>query len=59
MPAQTVAAKNYPIFDQFGYQPGTGVDASGYLHPFRLAGGDQRVAAATDHTAPPDSLRVW
>ena len=25
-----------PIFDQYGYQPGTGVDASGYLQPFRL-----------------------
>jgi phospholipase C len=33
---QTVGGKNYPIFDQFGYQPGTGADASGYLQPFHL-----------------------
>ncbi len=25
-----------PVFDQYGYQPGTGVDASGYMQPFRL-----------------------
>jgi phospholipase C len=25
-----------PIFNQYGYQPGTGVDASGYLQPFNL-----------------------
>jgi phospholipase C len=25
-----------PIFDQYGYQPGTGVDASGYMQPFNL-----------------------
>jgi phospholipase C len=24
------------VFDQFGYQPGQGADASGYLQPFRL-----------------------
>jgi phospholipase C len=33
---QTVSGKTYPIFDQFGYQPGTGADASGYLQPFHL-----------------------
>ena len=33
---QTVSGKSYPIFDQFGYQPGTGADGSGYLQPFRL-----------------------
>ena len=36
VPTQTVSGKSYPIFDQFGYQPGTGADASGYLQPFRL-----------------------
>jgi phospholipase C len=25
-----------PIFDQYGYQPGTGVAASGYMQPFNL-----------------------
>jgi phospholipase C len=25
-----------PVFDQYGYQPGTGVDASGYMQPFNL-----------------------
>ncbi len=34
--SQFVAGRGYPIFDQFGYQPGTGADASGYLQPFRL-----------------------
>ena len=29
-------ANGTPIFDQYGYQPGTGVDASGYLQPFHL-----------------------
>jgi phospholipase C len=29
---QTVGGVTYPVFDQFGFQPGTGVDASGY-HP--------------------------
>jgi phospholipase C len=28
---------SYPIFDQFGYQPGQGAGASGYLQPFRLS----------------------
>src|SRR6202020_1925929 len=36
VPTQTVAGKTYPIYDQFGYQPGTGADPSGYLQPFRL-----------------------
>ena len=36
VPTQTVGGKSYPVFDQFGYQPGTGVDATGYLQPFRL-----------------------
>jgi phospholipase C len=35
--AQTVGGKRYPIFDQFGYQPGKGADPSGYLQPFRLS----------------------
>jgi phospholipase C len=33
---QTVNGTTYPIWDQFGYQPGTGVDASGYMQPFHL-----------------------
>jgi phospholipase C len=33
---QNVGGKTYPIFDQFGYQPGTGVDPTGYLQPFNL-----------------------
>ncbi len=33
---QTVSGQTYPVFDQFGYQPGTGVDASGYMQPFHL-----------------------
>jgi phospholipase C len=34
--SQFVGGQGYPIFDQFGYQPGTGASASGYLQPFRL-----------------------
>jgi phospholipase C len=33
---QTVGGVSYPVFDQFGYKPGTGVDASGYMQPFNL-----------------------
>jgi phospholipase C len=33
---QQVAGKTYPVFDQFGYKPGTGVDPTGYLQPFHL-----------------------
>jgi phospholipase C len=33
---QTVNGQTYPIWDQFGYQPGTGVDANGYMQPFHL-----------------------
>jgi phospholipase C len=33
---QRVGGKSYPIFDQFGYSPGVGVDATGYLQPFHL-----------------------
>jgi phospholipase C len=33
---QSVGGQSYPVFDQFGYQPGTGVDASGYMQPFNL-----------------------
>jgi phospholipase C len=36
VPTQTVNGQTYPVFDQFGYQPGTGVDASGYMQPFHL-----------------------
>ena len=34
--SQFVGGQAYPIFDQFGYQPGKGTDPSGYLQPFRL-----------------------
>jgi phospholipase C len=33
---QSVGGTSYPLWDQFGYQPGTGPDASGYLQPFHL-----------------------
>jgi phospholipase C len=33
---QTVGGVTYPVFDQFGFQPGAGVDASGYMQPFHL-----------------------
>ncbi len=36
VPTQTVGGKSYPVFDQFGYQPGTGPDATGFLQPFHL-----------------------
>ncbi|MEY9846616.1 phospholipase C [Streptacidiphilus sp. MAP5-3] len=36
VPQQTVGGRSYPVFDQFGFQPGTGASASGYLQPFRL-----------------------
>ncbi|HEX3490083.1 MAG TPA: alkaline phosphatase family protein [Streptosporangiaceae bacterium] len=32
----TVSGTSYPVFDQFGYQPGAGASASGYLQPFHL-----------------------
>jgi phospholipase C len=35
-PSAATNANGTPIFDQYGYQPGTGVDASGYLQPFNL-----------------------
>ncbi len=36
VPTQDVGGSTYPIFDQFGYQPGTGADPTGYLQPFHL-----------------------
>jgi phospholipase C len=33
---QEVGGARYPVFDQFGYQPGKGADPAGYLQPFRL-----------------------
>jgi len=33
---QTVNGKTYPVWDQFGYKPGTGVDPNGYMQPFHL-----------------------
>lgn len=35
--SQPAGGHSQPVFDQFGYQPGTGPDASGYLQPFRLS----------------------
>ena len=31
-----VGGVRHPVFDQFGYQPGTGADPNGYLQPFHL-----------------------
>ena len=36
VPFQNVGGSRYPVFDQFGFEPGVGVDAAGYLQPFRL-----------------------
>jgi phospholipase C len=36
VPRQTVGGQSYPVFDQFGYRPGSGPDPSGYLQPFHL-----------------------
>ncbi len=37
VPAREAGGARLPIFDQFGYGPGTGADPSGYLQPFHLA----------------------
>jgi phospholipase C len=31
-----VGGKTYPVFDQFGYEPGVGVTSTGYMQPFHL-----------------------
>ena len=36
VPTQTVGGTQYPVFNQFGFAPGIGASASGYLQPFRL-----------------------
>ncbi|HVV20441.1 MAG TPA: alkaline phosphatase family protein [Pseudonocardiaceae bacterium] len=36
VPQQTVNGVRYPVFDQFGFQPGVGTTASGYTQPFHL-----------------------
>jgi phospholipase C len=36
VPHQRVGHHRYPVFDQFGYEPGTGPDPTGYLQPFHL-----------------------
>jgi phospholipase C len=33
---QKVGRTRYPVFDQFGFAPGVGVDSGGYLQPFHL-----------------------
>ena len=37
VPTQNVGGTTYPVFDQFGFQPGTGASSTGYLQPFHLA----------------------
>ena len=37
MLTREVGGARYPVFDQFGYNPGSGPDRSGYIQPFRLA----------------------
>jgi phospholipase C len=60
VPTQTVGGKTYPIFDQFGYQPGPGPDPSGYLQPFNLKNDPPTVDGETtndiDHTWPTQHL---
>ncbi len=36
VPIQRVGGSRYPVFDQFGFEPGVGVDPTGYLQPFHL-----------------------
>jgi len=36
VPTQTVGGATSPIFNQYGFQPGTGASPTGYLQPFRL-----------------------
>jgi phospholipase C len=36
VPRQTIDGTRYPVFDQFGFAPGVGVDSEGYLQPFHL-----------------------
>ncbi|HET9168836.1 MAG TPA: alkaline phosphatase family protein [Actinospica sp.] len=35
-PTQTAGGTTSTVFDQYGYQPGSGVTATGYTQPFRL-----------------------
>jgi phospholipase C len=36
VPTQTVNGVTYPVFSQFGFQPGVGPSTSGYIQPFHL-----------------------
>ncbi|HEV2635816.1 MAG TPA: alkaline phosphatase family protein [Actinocrinis sp.] len=36
VPTQVVGGATHPVFDQYGFQPGAGVTATGYTQPFRL-----------------------
>ena len=36
VPTQVIGGVRYPVFDQFGYQPGVGPAPGGYLQPFEL-----------------------
>ena len=57
---QTVAGQRYPVFDQFGYQPGTGPDPAGFLQPFNLRNDPPTVNGETtndiDHSWPTQHL---
>jgi phospholipase C len=60
VPTQTIGGKTYPIYDQFGYQPGTGVAPNGYLQPFNLRNNPPLVDGETtndiDHSWPTQHL---
>ena len=49
---QSVAGRSYPVFDQFGYQPGAGADASGYLSRSTWSATRPRRTARTPTTSP-------
>jgi phospholipase C len=36
VPTQTVNGVAHTVFDQFGFRPGSGASATGYMQPFRL-----------------------
>jgi phospholipase C len=62
VPRQTVGGKTYPIYDQFGFKPGTGPDPAGYLQPFNLKNNPPTVDGETtndiDHSWPTQH-RSW
>lgn len=52
---QQVGGKRYPVFDQFGYQPGAGPSATGFLQPFHL----ENDPPAEDGEATNDITHAW